>query len=550
MKFEIIICTKDRATDLVITLESILQQTTKPERVMIIDSGSQSADYNTLNQKFSNAAIAWQVIKSEPGLTHQRNVGITHATCEIVLFLDDDVTLLPDYCAAVISVFTHDPEKKIGGVTGKITNDPFIPGLISTGVRKLFWLPLPKKGEMLPSGFANGIHHLVDQPINVQWLSGCNMAYRKEVLGQFWFDENLKGYSYAEDADFSYRVSKVKQLVFEPKASLVHRTSPANRLRQFKKAEMWVVNHHYLFKKNLEQTFRTRLAHAISLAGILIQKLLLEKSVKGFLGAASGILQILFLRNYQLPNYLERLDFHKPYKNQIAEHKVRYRYIADRCHDKMVLDCACGEGIGTNILKEVAKNVVAVDIDSSTVKRARKNVPTPTVEFICASATDLPLANGSVDVITCVETLEHVPMKLHPQMIAEFHRVLKNDGILYLTTPNKKITSPGYVAAKNYFHIAEISNEQLHNLLQNKFSHVKMMGLRNPLRDKQVLQQSQTSASKLSFRKAIMLFLPDAVKDGLSLLIKRRHVYPQEHEFVFTDEDSENTANLICIATR
>jgi len=286
---DIIICTRNRPHDMERTLHSILGQSLAPTRVLIVDSGTQRADYRFFEQAFTAAQIGLRVIESEAGLTHQRNRGIEVVQSDLVCFIDDDVILEDAYLRSIQDTFVADTEGKIGGVTGRITNHHFTPGLISTFIRRTFFLPIVSAGELLPSGFVNGISQTIDNAVAVGWLSGCNMTYRREVFTLERFDETLRGYSYAEDVDFSVRVGKNFQLLYQPAARLEHCVSPINRLNDYHRAKMFVPNHRYLFKKNFPQTMRNRLAHYLSLIGVLLQKLILEKSFAGFRGALSGI---------------------------------------------------------------------------------------------------------------------------------------------------------------------------------------------------------------------------------------------------------------------
>jgi GT2 family glycosyltransferase len=70
----------------------------------------------------------------------------------------------------------------------------------------------------------------ITAPIDVDWLSGCSMSFRRRVFDRLRFDEGLPGYGLGEDVDLTYRVAQMGRLVVTPAARLQHLQSPTNRL--------------------------------------------------------------------------------------------------------------------------------------------------------------------------------------------------------------------------------------------------------------------------------------------------------------------------------
>ena len=54
----------------------------------------------------------------------------------------------------------------------------------------------------------------------------------------------------------------------------------------------------------------------------------------------------------------------------MLEHLHRYAMLSEIVKGKTVLDIACGEGYGSNILSKNANKVIAIDIDAATIKKA------------------------------------------------------------------------------------------------------------------------------------------------------------------------------------
>lgn len=92
-----------------------------------------------------------------------------------------------------------------------------------------------------------------------------------------------------------------------------------------------------------------------------------------------------------------------------------------------VLDIPCGDGTFARVLASDGCDVVAIDIIQ------QKNIQG--VDFLQADMNEpLPIADGSVDRITCIEGIEHLQRPF--DFIRKCHRVLSKDGWLILTTPN------------------------------------------------------------------------------------------------------------------
>lgn len=149
-----------------------------------------------------------------------------------------------------------------------------------------------------------------------------------------------------------------------------------------------------------------------------------------------------------------------------AEHMTRYIAAQSLVTNKVVLDIACGSGYGTQLLSKKAKKVTGVDIDKSSIDFAKKNYSGNNTEFILGGGEDIPLDDNSVDVVITFETIEHI--KDYRKFLNEINRVLKNDGIAIVSTPNEKEFTEG-----NHFHLHEFKFEELNGLLSKNFKFIK-----------------------------------------------------------------------------
>lgn len=155
------------------------------------------------------------------------------------------------------------------------------------------------------------------------------------------------------------------------------------------------------------------------------------------------------------------------------EHMHRYLIATQIVKDKVILDIACGEGYGSFLLSSYAKDVVGVDISLDTVVHASNKYRAKNLKFIQGSCDSIPLGDHSIDIIVSFETIEHHDK--HQEMMAEIKRVLKPDGILLISSPDKQ----NYSIRRNYqnpFHVLELTEFDFKNLVGRHFKNCKYYG--------------------------------------------------------------------------
>ncbi|MEZ3517103.1 MAG: methyltransferase domain-containing protein, partial [Lachnospiraceae bacterium] len=156
------------------------------------------------------------------------------------------------------------------------------------------------------------------------------------------------------------------------------------------------------------------------------------------------------------------------------EHYQRYLSVQRLVKDKIVLDAACGEGYGSDILAKYAKKVIGIDLDNDTITRAKvKYKDRDNLIFIQGNIEKLEIEDCSIDIVISFETIEHVSEDIQKNFLNEIDRVLKNDGIMVMSTPNKRIYSDLH-NYNNEFHIKEFYHKDFLKFLHEKFQFVQL----------------------------------------------------------------------------
>jgi GT2 family glycosyltransferase len=287
MDISVIIPTKNRTDDLVNFLDSLRNQTRLPDELIIVDASDNDDTKNMLVERSDQLPFDVVYKRTSPGSARQRNIGFSLSRGNYLFFFDDDVVLEPEYIRIIEDTFDEQREEKFGGMMGRITNTNQSSKLWDRVFKKIFFLTDLGEGKVKLSGFPS--LKIGKNPSYVEVLSGCNMVYPREVFSQFLFDEALTGYSYMEDVDLSFRVGREYLLYYQPKARLNHypTTYKTYDTRAFRK--MMIQHHRYLFEKNLHHDLIHILSHWLSILGVFLYNILIERDFRAGLGIIDAL---------------------------------------------------------------------------------------------------------------------------------------------------------------------------------------------------------------------------------------------------------------------
>jgi 2-polyprenyl-3-methyl-5-hydroxy-6-metoxy-1,4-benzoquinol methylase len=118
---------------------------------------------------------------------------------------------------------------------------------------------------------------------------------------------------------------------------------------------------------------------------------------------------------------IERHYFHARRKTQDARRERGY-----------LLDVGCSTGVFLRVARDAGWNVSGIDVSVGAIEHARRahqlDAHVATIEQWAASATQ------QFDLVTMFDSLEHMPQPVAALRAA--HQLLKDDGLLVITTPN------------------------------------------------------------------------------------------------------------------
>lgn len=207
---------------LVATVQEVLAQDPPADEVLVIDQTPQHEPDTTefLQEAASSFQIRW-IRQDQPSLTAARNRALLETTCDIVVFIDDDVLLKPVFFAAHWKNYL---DAEVAAVAGRVLSPSdekgeSIPEMPKTRDPKRFALAVPANlGVRLERvSFLRGNNHSV------------RVSAAKSVGG---YDEQWVGPAHFEEFDLAFRMARAgMRIVYDPEAAIVHLGAPTGGCR-------------------------------------------------------------------------------------------------------------------------------------------------------------------------------------------------------------------------------------------------------------------------------------------------------------------------------
>lgn len=169
------------------------------------------------------------------------------------------------------------------------------------------------------------------------------------------------------------------------------------------------------------------------------------------------------------PEHINNLEFIRILAPYVFNHRV--------IKGKSVLDIGCGFGHGAwLLLANGAERVVALDLDKVKTKQVNRFCSHfRNQNIFVMDARRLGFKDHSFQTTTCFEVIEHIP---EPDLLlSEIQRILKKDGILFLTTPNRTMRLLPFQRPWNPEHLYEYNLRTLRKSLKKHFPFFEILGV-------------------------------------------------------------------------
>lgn len=208
--------------------------------------------------------------------------------------------------------------------------------------------------------------------------------------------------------------------------------------------------------------------------------------------------------------------------NLLLEDLSKFVFASSYVRGKSVLDAGCGAGQGSDYLaRSGADQVVGVDISPDAIRFAHAHWTQPNLAFAAMDVGRLAFPVGSFGAVTSIEVIEHLSHS--EEYVKEIRRVLSPGGILVMSTPNKRISSPTPGSLWPH-HIHEFYLDELRDLLSRYFSIVDIWGMSIPVYDDHPIRKAVHWLAPI-FKPVLPMrlrtrFLPmvrDAIKPQLTI---------------------------------
>jgi 2-polyprenyl-3-methyl-5-hydroxy-6-metoxy-1,4-benzoquinol methylase len=158
-------------------------------------------------------------------------------------------------------------------------------------------------------------------------------------------------------------------------------------------------------------------------------------------------------------------------------HLVVYDWIAAQLAGSSVIDMACGEGYGSDVLARSAASVIGVDANPEAHEHARLRYRRANLRFERALIEAFP---EHADAVVFLQTIEHLEQP--GAALGHFRSLLAGAdparAAVFLSTPNVLTLAPqGASRSGNPWHVHEYGLAEFDRLCRDNFREVEMYGL-------------------------------------------------------------------------
>ncbi len=204
----IVIPTHNRADSVPLVVQRLMTQDVPPERfeVIVVDSASSDRTTEVLASLAKKYPTLTALRSEKPGAAAARNMGLDGAKGPLVVLLDDDILVGPDFVRRILRAHHERPDRVLLGrivAPWDDSTDPFERYLLQVQDVNIYDFP---DNSNVPANY---------------FYTAC-VAIPRDVLGATRFDEGFSVYG-VEDIEFGFRLlSGDRRMVFLPNLGVVH----------------------------------------------------------------------------------------------------------------------------------------------------------------------------------------------------------------------------------------------------------------------------------------------------------------------------------------
>jgi len=145
--------------------------------------------------------------------------------------------------------------------------------------------------------------------------------------------------------------------------------------------------------------------------------------------------------------------------------------------NKSILEIGCGAGYGVDYLSRFASSIIAIDTRKDAITFCQTKYRKSNLDFLLANGTKLPFKDNSFDIVISFQVIEHIDPNQVLDYLSEIKRVLKEEGVFGVSTPNPKLRLLPLQKPWNPEHKKEYKDKELQRLLNEVFEAPKIYGL-------------------------------------------------------------------------
>ena len=298
LAYSAVIATKDRQEGAGAAVEVLLRQTRVPKRIVVVDASARPYESSTtVAGRAGRLGVELVVLASVPSFPTQLNLGARRVETPIVLFLDDDIRLPPEYAEVLLTRWEAAGLERLGGIAGTPAVVPS-QGPLGRVLRRLTMLSyVDPSGEGMTLRRSGKVRYVPEPPraVRVPVLGSGATAYRTDLVLAHPFDERFTGYTPGVDLEMASRVAASAPLVQTPEVRWTHLWDPRERVSPTR----WYVRGQcetYFRLRRLDRSPLTLAAFAVSLvaeSALALADSLRERNAVHVRGFVTGALETL-----------------------------------------------------------------------------------------------------------------------------------------------------------------------------------------------------------------------------------------------------------------